>query len=107
MRHEPALGRMVAVAARVARQMGVEATGYRLASNTGDDAGQTVFTCTCTVSAAASWGPRARVGRLATASCVSTATVPQPTFAPTALDARPAPISRDFACRLLANRGVS
>ena len=29
--------------ARVAREMGVEATGYRLVSNTGDDAGQTVF----------------------------------------------------------------
>jgi len=42
-RHEPALGRMVTVAARVARQMGVEPTGYRLVSNTGDDAGQTVF----------------------------------------------------------------
>ncbi len=42
-RHEPALGRLVTVAARVAREMGVEATGYRLASNTGDDAGQTVF----------------------------------------------------------------
>lgn len=43
VRHEPALGRMVAIAAQVARQMGVEATGYRLATNTGDDAGQTVF----------------------------------------------------------------
>jgi histidine triad (HIT) family protein len=42
-RHEPALGRMITVAARVARQMGVETTGYRLATNTGDDAGQTVF----------------------------------------------------------------
>ena len=42
-RHEPALGRLVTAAARVAREMGVEATGYRLASNTGDDAGQTVF----------------------------------------------------------------
>jgi len=42
-RHEPVLGRLVTVAARVAREMGVEATGYRLASNTGDDAGQTVF----------------------------------------------------------------
>ena len=42
-RHEPALGRLVTVAARVAREMGVEATGYRLVSNTGNDAGQTVF----------------------------------------------------------------
>jgi len=42
-RHEPALGRLVTVAAQVARTMGVEASGYRLVSNTGDDAGQTVF----------------------------------------------------------------
>ena len=42
-RHEPALGRLVTVAARVARQMGVEATGYRLVTNAGDDGGQTVF----------------------------------------------------------------
>jgi len=42
-RHEPTLGRLVTVAARVARGMGIEASGYRLASNTGDDAGQTVF----------------------------------------------------------------
>ncbi|HEU4759025.1 MAG TPA: histidine triad nucleotide-binding protein [Dehalococcoidia bacterium] len=42
-RHEPALGRLFTVAARVAREMGIEASGYRLASNTGDDAGQTVF----------------------------------------------------------------
>ncbi|MBI3768744.1 MAG: HIT domain-containing protein [Deltaproteobacteria bacterium] len=42
-RHEPALGRLVTVAARIARDMGMESTGYRLASNTGDDAGQTVF----------------------------------------------------------------
>jgi histidine triad (HIT) family protein len=41
--HEPALGRLVTVAARVARELGVEGSGYRLASNTGDDAGQTVF----------------------------------------------------------------
>ena len=41
--HEPALGRLITVAARVAREMGVEPTGYRLVTNTGDDAGQTVF----------------------------------------------------------------
>jgi len=41
--HEPALGRLVTVAARVAREMGVEASGYRLVNNMGDDAGQTVF----------------------------------------------------------------
>ena len=33
----------VDVGGRVAREVGVEATGYRLASNMGDDAGQTVF----------------------------------------------------------------
>ena len=42
-KHERALGRLVTVAARVAREMGIETSGYRLASNTGDDAGQTVF----------------------------------------------------------------
>ena len=42
-KHEPALGRMITVAARVARQMGIEPSGYRLVSNTGDAAGQTVF----------------------------------------------------------------
>jgi len=42
-RHEPALGRLFTVAARVARDSGIEPRGYRLASNTGDDAGQTVF----------------------------------------------------------------
>jgi histidine triad (HIT) family protein len=47
VRHEPALGRMVAIAAKVARQMGVEPTGYPLATNTGDDAGQTVFHLHC------------------------------------------------------------
>ncbi len=41
--HEPALGRMFTVAAKVARQLGIEDSGYRLVSNTGDDAGQTVF----------------------------------------------------------------
>src|SRR5438876_10088157 len=42
-RHEPVLGRLVTVAARVARETGVEATGYRLASNTADHAAQTGF----------------------------------------------------------------
>src|SRR5947199_9931367 len=42
-RHEPALGRLVTVAARVAREMRGEATGYRLASHTGDAAGPAVF----------------------------------------------------------------
>jgi histidine triad (HIT) family protein len=42
-RHEPALGRMLTVAGHLARAAGIEASGYRLVSNTGDDAGQTVF----------------------------------------------------------------
>ncbi len=42
-KHEPALGRLFTVAARVARELGIEPSGYRLASNTGDDAGQTEF----------------------------------------------------------------
>lgn len=42
-RHEPALGRLVTAAAKVAREMGIAESGYRLASNTGDDAGQTEF----------------------------------------------------------------
>lgn len=42
-RHEPALGRLFTVAARVARDAGMEGSGYRLASNAGDDAGQTVL----------------------------------------------------------------
>lgn len=41
--HEPALGRLFTIAARVARELGIEGRGYRLASNTGDGAGQTVF----------------------------------------------------------------
>ena len=40
---EPALGRLVTVAARVARELGIEESGYRLVSNTGRDADQTVF----------------------------------------------------------------
>ena len=42
-RHEPALGRMLTVASHLARSAGIEASGYRLVSNTGQDAGQTVF----------------------------------------------------------------
>jgi histidine triad (HIT) family protein len=42
-RHEAALGRLVTVAARIARQLGIDASGYRLTTNTGEDAGQTVF----------------------------------------------------------------
>jgi len=34
---------MFTVAAKVVRQLGIEKSGYRLASNTGDDAGQTEF----------------------------------------------------------------
>jgi histidine triad (HIT) family protein len=29
--------------ARIARQLGIDASGYRLTTNTGEDAGQTVF----------------------------------------------------------------
>lgn len=42
-RHEGMLGRMVTTAARLARDKGIEESGYRLVSNTGPDANQTVF----------------------------------------------------------------
>ena len=42
-RHEQTLGRMVTVAARIAREKGVAQSGYRLVANTGPDANQTVF----------------------------------------------------------------
>ena len=42
-RHEPALGRLITVAAKLAAAKGIGETGYRLASNTGPDANQTVF----------------------------------------------------------------
>jgi len=42
-RHEPALGRLITVAAKLAAAKGISETGYRLASNTGPDANQTVF----------------------------------------------------------------
>jgi len=41
--HEPALGRMVTVAARLAAGKGIAESGYRLVMNTGPDANQTVF----------------------------------------------------------------
>lgn len=40
---EAVLGRMVAVAQRLAAQKGVQTSGYRLVINTGPDAGQSVF----------------------------------------------------------------
>lgn len=41
---DPALlGRLFQVAALVAREAGIDQTGYRVAINTGQDAGQTVF----------------------------------------------------------------
>ena len=40
---EPLLGRPLAVAARVARERGLEASGYRAIVNTGPGAGQSVF----------------------------------------------------------------
>lgn len=42
-RHEAALGRMVATAARLAEERGIGESGYRLVMNTGPDANQTVF----------------------------------------------------------------
>jgi histidine triad (HIT) family protein len=41
--HEPALGRMATVAARLASGKGISESGYRLVMNTGPDANQTVF----------------------------------------------------------------
>lgn len=40
--HGPLLGRLFAVAAQVARDEGIEESGYRLVSNVGRSAGQTV-----------------------------------------------------------------
>jgi len=39
---ERALGRILAFAAEVARQLGLDAGGYRMVTNTGKDAGQSV-----------------------------------------------------------------
>ena len=41
--HGPLLGRLVAVANRVAQAEGIAERGYRLAFNCGDDGGQTVY----------------------------------------------------------------
>ena len=41
--HEPMLGRMVTVAARLAEERGIGESGFRLVMNTGPDANQTVF----------------------------------------------------------------
>jgi histidine triad (HIT) family protein len=40
---DPIIGRLVRVAAGLARQEGIEASGYRLIINQGKDAGQSVF----------------------------------------------------------------
>ena len=40
--HEPLLGHLLQVAARLAEQEGIAATGYRCAINAGPDGGQTV-----------------------------------------------------------------
>lgn len=40
---EPLLGRLLRVAAQVARQKGIDGSGYRLVVNTNRDGGQTVF----------------------------------------------------------------
>lgn len=42
-KHEVMLGRIVTTAAKLAREKGVDESGYRLVSNTGPDANQTVF----------------------------------------------------------------
>ncbi len=42
-RHEPMLGRLVTVAAKLAEDKGIGESGYRLLSNTGPDANQTEF----------------------------------------------------------------
>ena len=40
--HGPMLGRLLAAAARVAREEGLDERGYRLAFNVGDNAGMTI-----------------------------------------------------------------
>lgn len=42
-RHEPMLGRLITVAAKLAEEKGIGESGYRLLSNTGPDANQTEF----------------------------------------------------------------
>lgn len=42
-RHEGVLGRLITTAAQLAREKGIEKSGYRLVSNSGPDANQTVF----------------------------------------------------------------
>jgi histidine triad (HIT) family protein len=39
---EPLLGHLIVVAARIARELGFDATGYRLVINNGPDAGESV-----------------------------------------------------------------
>ena len=41
--HEAMLGRLVTTAAKLAREQGIEESGYRLITNTGPDGNQTVF----------------------------------------------------------------
>jgi histidine triad (HIT) family protein len=40
---EPILGHMILIARKLAKEAGVENSGYRLVFNTGPDAGQSVF----------------------------------------------------------------
>lgn len=40
---EPVLGRLITLASLLARQRGIDQSGYRLVINTGPDGGQTVF----------------------------------------------------------------
>ena len=41
--HEPVLGRMMTTAARMAEEMGIGESGFRVVMNAGPDANQTVF----------------------------------------------------------------
>lgn len=41
--HEPLIGRMVAVAAKLAKEQGIDGRGYRTVFNCNADGGQTVF----------------------------------------------------------------
>ena len=61
------IGEVVTRATAIARDLGLE--HYRLVANNGEGAGQTVFTCTFTCSAAGPW--LGRQGRWGLSHCVS------------------------------------
>lgn len=52
------LAHLMRVAAQVAKSEGIVDSGFRVVSNCGDDAQQTVSTCTCMCSAAKRWTDR-------------------------------------------------